>query len=375
MPSPATLVGEWLGPPWMRRMCGRMISKPHMCWCTTVRHDRGSHGEPAMERMEPAEESPSWQSCFQVDVGEQEVETLESIDPHWRVTRWLQMVVQGITEEEVPWYKLVIPLTLGAEGAALSLAKCLLTMWRWSMKVCGKDACPPTPTILNIRQFMTEEEVAGGMGEPHWFMAYSHTLQWVGEAACRWKWEWPVRETLQVKVSLLVHAFWEEIGMDLTTACIKLCWEPAPRAIYCKRENGPTAHMITFLDELAVQVPTLDAWDQLVWPPAAAVPWALTEAELYGYCHGQAVDLSPMMLVTQFWVAEEGGANLCVARSLVFEGSVLAYNPAMNEVEWIPVHGLANDLTWAEERSTVALVNYVPCAPAEVAQIARLGAH
>ena len=122
-----------------------------------------------------------------------------------------------------------------------------------------------------------------------------------------------------------------------------------------------------------VWVPTLDAWDQLVWPPAATVPWALTEAELYGYCCGQVVDLGPVMLATQFWVVEEGGAYLCVLRGLAFEGSVLAYNPAMNKAEWIPVCGLANDLTWAEERSTMALVSYVPHAPAEAAQIARLG--
>ena len=87
---------------------------------------------------------------------------------------------------------------------------------------------------------MTEEEVAGGMGEPHWFMAYSHALQRVGEAARRWKWEWPMREALEVKVSPLVRAFWEETGMDLTVACIKLCWEPAPRTLYRKSEHGPT---------------------------------------------------------------------------------------------------------------------------------------
>ena len=45
---------------------------------------------------------------------------------------------------------------------------------------------------------MTEEEVAEGVGEPHWFVAYSHTLQWVGKAAHGWKWEWPVREALEV---------------------------------------------------------------------------------------------------------------------------------------------------------------------------------
>ena len=106
----------------------------------------------------------------------------------------------------------------------------------------------------------------------------------------------------------------------------------------------------------------------------AATPHALTEAELYGYCLGQAVDLGPVLLVAQFWVTEEGGAYLCTVRALVFKGSVLAYIPTMNEAKLVPVCSLANDLSWAKERSTVALANYVPCIPVEVAHIARLGA-
>ena len=325
--------------------------------------------------MEASRGSPSWQSFFQVDVGEQEPEMLECIDPHWRATHWLQVAIQGITEEEVPWYELVTPLMLGTEGMALSLAKHLFVVWWWNIKVCREDNCPLAPTVLNIGQFMTDEETAGGVGEPHWFMAYSHALQWVGKAAHRWKWEWPTREALKVKASPLVCAFWHETGMDLTVASIKLCWEPTPRVLYHQRESSPTTQVITFLDELAVHIPGLSAWDQLVWPPAAAIPWALTEAELYGYCRGQAVDLSPMMPAAQLWVMEEGGAYLCIARALVFEGIVLAYNPTMNKAESVPVHSLANDLTWAEERSAMALVSYVPCVPAEAAQIARLGAH
>ena len=38
------------------------------------------------------------------------------------------------------------------------------------------------------------------------------------------------------------------------------------------------------------------------------------------------------------------------------------------------LHGLASDLSWAKERSAVALANYVPCIPAEAAWIARLRA-
>ena len=158
-------------------------------------------------------------------------------------------------------------------------------------------------------------------------------------------------------------------------ACIKLCWEPAPRGIFCRRKEGPVTYVITFVDELAIRVPSLDAWDQFVWPPAAVVPWALTEAEPYGYCHSQAIDLDLVMPAVQLRVMDEAGTYFCVAWALVFEGSVLAYNQARDEVEWVPTCGLANDLTWAEERSTMALANYVPHVFQEVARIARLGAH
>ena len=82
-----------------------------------------------------------------------------------------------------------------------------------------------------------------------------------------------------------------------------------------------------------------------------------------------------MMPVAQLQVTDEGGAYLCIARALVFVGSILAYNPAKNKAEWVPVWGLANDLTWPEERSAITLGNYVPCIPEEAAWIARLGAH
>ena len=104
------------------------------------------------------------------------------------------------------------------------------------------------------------------------------------------------------------------------------------------------------------------------------MPWALTEAEPYGYCRGQAIDLRPVMLVVQLRVTDEAGTYLCVAWALVLKGSVLAYNPTRDEAEWVPMHGLTNDLTWAEERSAVALANYVPCVCQEAARITRLGA-
>ena len=75
------------------------------------------------------------------------------------------------------------------------------------------------------------------------------------------------------------------------------------------------------------------------------MPQALTEAELYGYCCGQAIDLGPVMPVVQLRVMDEAGIYLCAAQALVFEGSVLAYNSTRDEAEWVPMRGLANDLT------------------------------
>ena len=85
---------------------------------------------------------------------------------------WLQLVVQGISEEEVPWYEYVAPLMMGAEGVALSLAKHLLAIWRWNARVQGQDICPPALTVLNIGQFMMRDEVQGDVNNSLWFEAY-----------------------------------------------------------------------------------------------------------------------------------------------------------------------------------------------------------
>ena len=137
--------------------------------------------------MEASGGSLAWWLVAQVDIGEEESETLEDIDAHWRAQQWLQVAAQGIRDKEVPWHKLLAPLTSGAEGVAKALAKRLVAAWQWNIKVRGESVCPPTPSVLNIGQFLTDQEEEGGMGEPHWFMAYSHMLQRVGEVACRRK--------------------------------------------------------------------------------------------------------------------------------------------------------------------------------------------
>ena len=258
---------------------------------------------------------------------------------------------------------------------ALSLAKCLLAVWWWSIRVQGWDIFPPAPTVLNIGQFMMWDDVKGEVDNSLWVEAYSCTLQRVREAVHGWHWQWPKGKAREVTISPLVRAFWEETGVEPTTSCTRLCWELPLRGVLRRRERGAVSYVITFLDDMAVRIPMLNTWDQFIWPPSASIPWATTQVEQYGYHRRNTVNLGAVMPAMEFRVTDKEGAYLCAAPILIFEGSILAYNPTRDEVEWVPTHGVTNDLSWVEERMVVALVNFVPHAPHEADRIAELRTH
>ena len=219
---------------------------------------------------------------------------------------------------------------------------------------------------------MMRDEVRGDMDNTLWFEVCSCTLQRVGEAVSGQRWQWPKGKAREIVVSPMVRAFWEETGVEPAASCTRLCWELRPRAVFRRRERGTVSHAITFLDDMAVRTPTLDAWDQFVWPPIAAIPHSTMQAEQYVYRHGNAINLGAVMPVAEFRVNDEEGAYLCAVHGLIFEGSVLAYDPARDEAEWVPAHGVANNLSWVEERMAVALANFVPHAGQEADRIAEL---
>ena len=200
----------------------------HMMWQEDDNRRSSAEG-----RLQHSRGSPGQWTGYQIDIGKEE-EMLETVDPTWRATHWLQLVVQGISDDEVPWYDLVTPLTVGTEGAALSLAK--------RSRVQGQDVCPPAPTVLNIGQFMTWEEVQGTVDNSLWFEVYSHALQRVGEAVRSRRWQWPKGKAWEVGVSPLVRVFWEETSVELTTSCTRLCWELLPRCVQEEGEGCYLAH-------------------------------------------------------------------------------------------------------------------------------------
>ena len=43
--------------------------------------------------------------------------------------------------------------------------------------------CPPSPTVLNIGQFLDEDAEEQGWDQSHWLLVYALAFQHVGEAA------------------------------------------------------------------------------------------------------------------------------------------------------------------------------------------------
>ena len=103
--------------------------------------------------MEASRGSPAWQLFAKVDIGKEESETLEEINPHWKTQHWLQVAAQGIMDKEVLWHELLTPLTSGAEGMAKSLAKHLVVAWWWNIKVHGEGIAHPLPLPSTLASF------------------------------------------------------------------------------------------------------------------------------------------------------------------------------------------------------------------------------
>ena len=85
--------------------------------------------------MEASGGSPAWRIMVNMDISEEEPETLGEIDASWRAKQWLEVAAQGMGDEEIPWHDLLTPLMSGAEGTTKALAKCLVAAWRWNIKV------------------------------------------------------------------------------------------------------------------------------------------------------------------------------------------------------------------------------------------------
>ena len=123
--------------------------------------------------------------------------------------------------------------------------------------------------------------------------------------------------------------------------------------------------MISYLDELAWCVPTRKAWDELIFLPPPAEPHAPNQSRHLGYNMGCTMDLGSALTPLWFRVSGLNGEFICIVQGLLFEGSVLIYDPTTNRAELVPMWEIASDLFPVEEASARVLSNIVIQDPLE----------
>ena len=170
------------------------------------------------------------------------------LDPMWQTMKWLEACGESLGEEDITWWLLVMPLTDGGIVAAKELTKHLVAVWRWMAQVSIMPVCPPALTMLNIGQLL-EGYPREGYHTP-WLLAYTHTLQCVGEAAEGRTWH-PSGMHFTLQISLLVDAFIEETGAELIELDTTSCWGQPPEKVCQQKDDGPFADVISYLNELA----------------------------------------------------------------------------------------------------------------------------
>ena len=139
---------------------------------------------------------------------------IELADVTWRTARWLKDCESECRDEELVWWPLIHPLTAESDEAMCGLTGCLLAAWKWTLAAYKVPTCPPTPTVLNIGQFLDKAQAGGSWSEQQWLEAYAKALQCISEAAEGRKWV-PVDKNFTPRVSLLVKTFLGVLDMDV----------------------------------------------------------------------------------------------------------------------------------------------------------------
>ena len=101
--------------------------------------------------------------------------------------------------------------------------------------------------------------------------------------------------------------------------------------------------VISHLDQLAKCLPTRQAWDKLVFLPPPVKPYMPHQSAHLGYIRGCVVDLGQGLPSLHLCISEQDGEFICMEQGLLFEGSMLAYDPTTIWAKWIPVQGLPEE--------------------------------
>ena len=281
------------------------------------------------------------------------------VNPNIQGMKWMKECQCSYCDVQLGFWLLLRPLTDRGEESTRQLARRLLSMWHWSSAV-NTPTYPPMPTSMNIRYWLHESDKEDE--QRLWIEAYACALQCVAEASMdrRWITEGGIRVP---KIARVVEIFLNATATWVSPNIIWQCWPAQHENTPVQNSEGVRQSIISKLDETAMRVTSTIAWDQFVFPQ---MDQEYGREEALCYRPGKTLDVGARMLGFRLMLQDDKGQYPYSSHALIFEGSMLIYDPQWDITQWMPIRGMSATLTMSELCTAINLNNMVPLPSSEL---------
>ena len=126
------------------------------------------------------------------------------------------------------------------------------------------------------------------------------------------------------KISRLVEIFLHATGTQVSPDIIHQCWPAWCSETPVQSLDGIRQNIILKLDEIAMQCTSPFTWDLFAFPQMDEECW---REEALCYCPGKTLDVRTHMPGFRLMLQDDKGEYPNLGRALIFEGSMLVYDP------------------------------------------------
>ena len=136
---------------------------------------------------------------------------------------------------------------------------------------------------------------------------------------------------------------------------IRKCWPARRENIPVQNLEGVRWSIVRKLDEIAMCDTSITiAWDQFAFPQVDQECW---REEALCYRPGKTLDVRTCMPGFRLMLQDDKGQYPHSGHALIFEGSMLVYDPQQDIAQWVPICGTSATLTMPELRVAYDLNN------------------
>ena len=165
------------------------------------------------------------------------------------------------------------------------------------------------------------------------------------------------------KITRVVEIFLNTTGTQVSPNRIWQCWPTRHENMPVKNLESVRQSIIRKLDETAMRDTSTITWDQFAFPQMDQEYW---REEALCYHPGKMPNVRTRMPGFRLMLQDDKGQYPHSGHALIFEGSMLVYDPQWDIAQWVPIQGMSATLTMPELHAAHNLNNMVPSPSSKV---------